>query len=318
MTPDSRLVVVVPYYNERESVTYLLDRLWRQTQPPNRVVLVNSSSTDDSAQVIDAWISQHNCNGRYLNLNAGTSTPGGSKTAGIRATSEELVAFMDCGLTFPEDWLQQQLSLLDSSQADWVSGVNRTTGTGVIDSAAIAHTVGFGRARPAIPSSIIKRASFKTVGTFRNLRAGYDVEWVDLARKAGLKRMVNWNVIVEYHSINYADGIAAIFAKSRTYARPSVFRRGNLAPAVYILTSLIVAVAGWFNPELLVPAIGGYLVLRTAVATRKSRRMILHFLRSPRRFVVLLLVGIVLDFGKLVGFVEGVFQRFFWRRTISD
>ena len=99
---------------------YLLEQLAGQTLPPHEVILVNSGSTDRSSRLIDEWVTSHQSGVRFRNLNMSTCTPGGSKSAGIKHSTTSLVAFMDCGLSFPNDWLQRQLTLLDQFRADWV------------------------------------------------------------------------------------------------------------------------------------------------------------------------------------------------------
>ena len=56
MAPD--ITVIVPYYNERETISYTLDQVASQTLPATRALFVNSSSTDDTSTLIDAWIAE--------------------------------------------------------------------------------------------------------------------------------------------------------------------------------------------------------------------------------------------------------------------
>lgn len=209
--PTPAITVVIPYYNEQESLRYLLDQLAAQTLAPREVILVNSSSTDGSSALIDEWISSHVTETVFRNLNASTTTPGGSKTAGVNVATGELLAFMDCDLTFPTEWLQRQAEVLASTGADWVSGVCRTRGTTIIDRAAIAHTYGYMNTRPVIPSSLVRRSVFERIGMFKDLRAGYDVEWARASSRAGLRREINHHVVVEYRGVNFAKDLRSVF-----------------------------------------------------------------------------------------------------------
>jgi len=40
---QEQVTVVVPYYNERENLPYLLQQLANQTYPPHEVILVDSA-----------------------------------------------------------------------------------------------------------------------------------------------------------------------------------------------------------------------------------------------------------------------------------
>jgi len=311
----------VPYYNERENLPYLLQQLANQTYPPHEVILVNSGGNDGSSKIIDEWIATHRPSIRFLNLSAGTKTPGGSKSAGVKASQSNLFAFMDCGLSFPLDWLERQVTALEQTGADWVSGVCRTGGTSLVDKAAIAHTYGFLSARPVIPGSLVRRRVFDRLGLFKDLRAGYDAEWARDSERAGLQRVINRDVVVEYRGVNFAADIRGVFLKSLRYARPSVGRDDTFVPYVYVVGSLlgfailILSLAGALPMWLLVAGLALYFVARLAIASRKSRGAS-FFLRSPLRFVTLLLVGLVMDLGKTFGFFRGIFDRFVLKRGL--
>jgi glycosyltransferase involved in cell wall biosynthesis len=311
----------VPYYNERENLPYLLQQLADQTYPPHELILVNSGGNDGSSKLIDEWIATHRPSIRFSNLNAGTKTPGGSKSAGVKASQSNLFAFMDCGLSFPLDWLERQVAALEQTGADWVSGVCRTEGTSLVDKAAIAHTYGFLSARPVIPGSLVRRRVFDRIGLFKDLRAGYDAEWARDSERAGLQRVINRDVVVEYRGVNFAADIRGVFLKSLRYARPSVWRDDTFVPYVYVVASilgfaiLMLSLAGTLPMWLLVTGLALYFVARLAIASRKSRGAS-FFLRSPVHFVTLLLVGLVMDLGKTFGFFRGVFDRYVLKRGL--
>lgn len=311
----------MPYYNERENLPYLLQQLSKQTLLPQEVILVNSGGSDGSSKIIDEWIATHRPSIRFTNLNAGTKTPGGSKSAGVKASQSNLFAFMDCGLSFPLDWLERQVTALEQTGADWVSGVCRTGGTSLVDKAAIAHTYGFLSARPVIPGSLVRRRVFDRLGLFKDLRAGYDAEWARDSERAGLQRVINRDVVVEYRGVNFAADIRGVFLKSLHYARPSVGRDDTFVPYVYVVASilgfaiLILSLAGTLPMWLLVTGLALYFVARLAIASRKSRGAS-FFLRSPVHFVTLLLVGLVMDLGKTFGFFRGIYDRYVLKRGL--
>lgn len=311
----------MPYYNERENLPYLLQQLADQTHPPHEVILVDSGGSDGSSQVIDEWIATQKPSIRLSNLHASTTTPGGSKSAGVKASQGNLFAFMDCGLTFPKDWLERQVTALQREDVDWVSGVCLTKGTTLVDKAAIAHTYGFMTARPVIPGSVVRRRVFDRIGLFKDLRAGYDAEWARASGRSGLKREINRDVVVEYRGVNFAQGLAGVFLKSLRYARPSVGRDDTLVPYVYVLASLIgivaviVILAGALPLALLPIGASLYLLARLVIAARKSRGFS-FFLRSPLRLLVLLFVGLVMDLGKSCGFAAGIYEQHVLRRTL--
>lgn len=316
MSETPSISVIVPYYNEQSSLGYLLGQIRAQTLQPREVILVNSGSTDASSVLIEEFITKYHLRTTFKNLDAKTKTPGGSKSAGIKVASGDLLAFMDCGLTFPTNWLESQARLLTSTGADWVSGICHTSGTNLIDKSAIAHTYGYKSSRPVIPSSVIRRSVFNHIGVFKDLRAGYDAEWAKASTRAGLRREINSNVIVEYQSVNFANTLYSVFTKSLRYARPSVGRNDTIVPYIYVVGGIIAVLLLTLSPALFPIFSVAYLVARVTIAKRKSHGF-RYFRTSPVRIVVLLVVGLVMDIGKLLGFTLGIITRFVGRRSLS-
>lgn len=315
MNNQETIAVVVPFLNERDNLTYLLDQLASQTLAANEVILVDSGSTDGSSAHIEAWIAAHGKQSVFRILNAGTTTPGGSKSAGVRATCCDVLAFMDCGLSFPRDWLEQHYDTLARVGADWVSGVCLTLGTTLVDKSAIAHTYGYGSTRAVIPSSLVRRSVFETVGMFKNLRAGYDAAWARATERAGLKRAVNDGVVVAYHGTNFAADLRGVFLKSVRYARPSVGRDDTIVPFVYVALAVIVIALALTAIEILWIVLPSYALVRLWIARRKSRQFG-YYTVNPLRLIVLVVVGVVMDLGKLCGFALGMYVRYVKRRSL--
>ncbi len=289
-----------------------LEQLRAQTLAPAAVIMVNSSSTDNSSQVVDAWISQNQSSlpCPYRNLNSSTNTPGGSKAAGVDIATTDLVAFMDCGLKFSAEWLDLQFALLMSDpDARWVSGGLITSGEGITDKCAIAHTYGYRRFRPCMPSSLLRRNIFETVGRFKDLRAGYDAQWIRDANRCGQKRLINESVVVSYFGTSFAPNLLKVLKKSILYARPTLRSGNKKTPSVYILAAIVGLAIAIFLPSLIVAGIVAYFLARLALVIKKSKFNSIYFLR-PDRLAMLLLTGVVLDFGKLIGYLRGLIDSF--------
>lgn len=304
----NEITVIVPYFNEAEVIVETLEQLKAQTLSPSAVIMVNSSSTDNSSLAVDAWISQNQsllpC--QFRNLNSSTNTPGGSKAAGVDIATTDLVAFMDCGLKFSSEWLALQLeALLRDPDANWVSGGLITSGVGITDKCAIAHTYGYRRFRPCVPSSLLRRDIFETVGRFKDLRAGYDAQWVRDANRLGQKRLINEAVVVSYFDTSFAANLWQVFKKSILYARPTLRSGNTKTPTVYILVAILGLGITIFLPSLVVYCLAGYLLARIALVVKKSKSNSVYFLR-PDRLVMLVLTGAVLDGGKLIGYLRGL------------
>ena len=302
------ITVVFPYYNENETILTTLDLISKQTKMPAEVIFVNSSSTDRTSETIDGWIkeNQNRFETKFRNLFEGTNTPGSSKNVGIRNARSTWVAFMDCGLLFPTDWLGKQWDFIQKNGVEVVSGVCYLEGEGIMDTAAVAQTYGFRRKRPCLPSSVVKKSIFERTGLFlENRRAGYDVTWPLLLRRMKIQRGINSDVVVKYNGVNFGNSLTGIFRKSIIYAIPLVNLRYYRVPYYYLLFITVFILVSVFSLYFSLFLIGVYLLLRGYIIPINKSAGIRVFIEKPLIIILLPLLGIVIDTGKLIGFLIG-------------
>ena len=102
--PNMSIVVIVPYHNESKSIERTLDSIDSQTMKPDSVILVNSGSTDKTSQIINEWINKKNTK-LFKNIYSGEMSPSSSINLGIKSSEEKIIAYVDCGLDIPSNWL---------------------------------------------------------------------------------------------------------------------------------------------------------------------------------------------------------------------
>lgn len=303
----SDLSVVIPYHNEAKSIQMTLELVKAQSLKPDEVFMVNSSSTDNSSQIVDEWIAKqaHQEDIRFHNIYEGTNTPSSSKNAGIKRTQTKWVAFMDCGQVFQKEWLEKQMKYLKAHpDCQWVSGQCYFSGLGIIDRCAIAHTYGHKRARPTIPSSIMRKDLFDRFGPFlENRRAGYDAAWPLLMAKNKIKRGVNPQVEIRYENVNFAKSPLALFKKSFNYAAPTVNMPYYYIPYYYLSAALMIILLALLVPSFLGIALLVYILLRgIGMALLKSRDFSIL-----KDILFLPLVAMIIDSGRMLGILKGVY-----------
>ena len=230
--------VVIPYYNESSTIATTLNLIGGQSYKPKEVIFVNSSSTDSSSGIIDLWIESQveNNKVRYLNINSDSATPSYSKNIGIKNSNYEWIAFMDCGLVFSDNWLEELVRQLEKYdfKPNIVSGVCRLHGYTVFDMCAVAHTYGVGTNRVCIPGSIVNRAVFDSTGLFLDLRATYDRAWQKKTRDKNIYRITPDTNNVSYIGINFSESIINLFRKMILYSKPAVKVEKYYTPIFYI------------------------------------------------------------------------------------
>lgn len=127
MLKKSSIALIVPCYNEAESIPYfgseILDfiKLFknRRSEYDLSVIIVDNSSTDNSLELLRALQSQTDC------LNLETCSIRGYGAAlkhGFSKTSAEYLAFLDLDNTYPLTCLIDLLDMLKAQKLDMVYG----------------------------------------------------------------------------------------------------------------------------------------------------------------------------------------------------
>ena len=311
MNPE--ITVVVPYYNERETIEYTLERVGEQSLPAKSAIFVNSSSTDESFDVVDRWIqkNQHRYPTKFRNVFENTDNPASSKNVGIRLAETEWVAFMDCGQNFGKTWLKAQANCAQQHNCEVVSGVVYLTGENWIDRCFAAQTYGYKRNVPCVPSTLVKKSVFERTNLFlEGRRAGYDVAWRIRLKTLGIRRIINEDARIQYIGVNYASTLSQLFKKTSLYHVHTVRIENYLTPYVYVIFPIVVLCSFALSAKLAFGLVFAYLL---------ARSLVIPFLKSPlmlkdHPFEFLLgagIVGISVDLARSVGVLRGVRYYYF-------
>lgn len=333
--PMDGISVIISYHNESATLEKTLNLLVDQTFPPKEVLLINSSSTDDSFMVIQKWVDRNQSKHKIkvLNIDEGTNVPGSSMNVGIRRASGNILAFMDCGLLFEEDWLQSQTEFMEIHGSEIVSGFCYFKGKTLFDKSAVAQTYGYQQVRPTVPSSLVKKTVFQKTGLFlENRRSGHDVDWMNKLARKKIRRDINRDVRIRYDGFNYAKSIKDIFLKTIKYSENNVglyhyYNHHIYGLFLFFMGLLYVIKIRFFRPWLYneyiplahIDKLWLYININTAMLLLVFyivfRGYMIPFFRSrnlcliydhPLSMVTLPVVGLIIDFGKIIGYIKGI------------
>lgn len=180
--PAPLVSVIVPCYNEQATIGLLLDALYRQTYPRERmeVVIADGRSEDGTREVIAAWTAAHPDLTVRVVDNPRRVIPAGLNAA-LAAARGEVIVRMDAHAVPAEDYVARCVAALEAGLGDNVGGVWRIRpgGEGVIAAAiarAAAHPLGVGDARyrvgatpgpvDTVPFGAFRRALVERIGPF--------------------------------------------------------------------------------------------------------------------------------------------------------
>ena len=301
------LTVIIPYYNESETIIKTLNQISIQTFKPKNVILVNSSSTDNTSNIIDEWINGNNDELiKYINLYKETKLPSSSKNVGLDNTNTEYIAFMDCELEFGKCWIENQYNRLIKYQKDIVFGSVQLSGMNIIDKCAVAHTYGYYSIKECIPGSILKKSLFHKIGKFKEHRSGYDVLWRNKLKKVNNNFHTPYEPIVHYMNINYSDSYTHLFRKTFMYTYTSEEAFMNSKNSLLLLLFLIIIVMLFFSPLFSIFTTSAYFTFRSFILPVIKSHIIKSEMAKVDFLYNLIITAIIIDMGKALGTIRNL------------
>ncbi len=292
-----KISIIIPYHNEEKNIIKTIKKIQKQSYKNFEVLLINSSSTDTSFQIINNYIKTNKLK-KFSNFNENTIYPSDSKNLGIKKAKNKFIAFMDCGLSFDKNWLYNQVSFIEKNKLDFTVGILHTEAKNSFDAAVISQTWGLNKKIPVIPGSLFNKKIFIKLGMFKVSRAGYDKMWLqNLNKKYKIRK--NKKISIKYdldiHGKNYINLFKKIFNYS--YHSSKFFYKKSLLylsmPFVFIFLSFLFSP---FFPLFL------YLILRIIFPLMKCNNI--FDILSFNILIKLLPVAIVLDVSRFLGYLK--------------
>jgi len=305
--PHMSIVIIIPYYNESETIVGTLESLELQTRQPEKIILVDSGSTDNSKDIIDKWINAHDSK-KYNNIYSGRMSPSTSINLGIKESKESIIAYIDCGLIIPNNWLELSENKLFANNADIVSTTIYTEGKGCIDKYFVSQTYGYKNNTPCLPGSLIKREVFNQLGYFlENVRASYDTDFIRKAKVKNMKREINRDIQLKYMDINYTKNFLNGAKKVYSYSLSGWSALDDKKPFIYSLLLIVFLFSSILN---ITPVIITFIILYIF-----SRIIFIPFMKSnynykilnPINFPGLLIAGIIIDVSRTFAYIISAF-----------
>ena len=108
------IAVVIPAHNEEMVLPNLLDDLLHQSVFPYQAIVVNSSSTDGTATIVDDYAART----QWLNLVSGPPTAGAARNEGAMHASTPWLLFLDADVRIPKYFIEEFMRHVDEASFD--------------------------------------------------------------------------------------------------------------------------------------------------------------------------------------------------------
>ena len=198
----SKISLVIPMYNEENSLGALVESINRQIFQPDEIILVDGGSTDKTVEVFEKLCSR---NPVYRLIETVRATPGKGRNIGIENARNQWIAFTDAGIKLNDDWLANLLQAVrENPSTDVVYGNFAPAIKNLFEKCAVfAYVYPQGKngiRGKFIASSLIKKEVWQKVGGFPDLRAAEDLLFMEEIDRQNWrvayapKAMVNWQL----------------------------------------------------------------------------------------------------------------------------
>ena len=298
------ITVIIPYHNECKTIIKTLDLISNLSIKPKEVILINSSSTDNTSDLINEWIENSNIK-MFKNIFKNTFLPSTSKNVGVHLAQSEYIAFMDCDLNFKSDWILDQYTALTKNNLDVVFGNVMLKGNSIFDISCVAHTYGYEKINECVPGTILKKSCFKVTGDFLNHRAGYDPQWRKEVKKK-LKYGFSNMCPLTYMNTNYAKNLYDLINKTVLYTSSSSKISLSVKNILLLIIFQIMFLTAFFNQFLAMVIFLTYFFTRSFLLPVIKSKSIFRLYYIPIFLFWLPITAIIIDFAKIFGILKSL------------
>ena len=179
----SNISIVVPALNAEDYVPCLLKSIEAQTLLPQEIVIIDSSPSSRTANIIEKWKGPIPIVFKRVDF----AYPGHARNLGVKLAKSEWVAFIDCR-TIPDcDWLKTSAETAKKSGAEYIEALCLSSADTPFKKILQAATYGCEPVRTLPGSMILKRVFEQSGGFIPHVRAGEDLEWIQRCQTLGVK-----------------------------------------------------------------------------------------------------------------------------------
>jgi glycosyltransferase involved in cell wall biosynthesis len=305
--------LVVPVYNESQTITELIATIKKQSVRPAETILVDGGSSDNTIQLMKDIVSSDN---HFRIIEAGTAMPGQGRNIGAKAAFSEWIAFTDAGIKLDTNWMESLIrTSKENPDASVIYGNFSPQITGLFDkSAAIAYVPEMrpGEIRTkSIASCMMKKELWQKSGGFPEWRAAEDLVFIENLEKSGAvvafaqKAMVYWQLRKDLRSTYRKFELYSMYnvwAKRQAYWHYGIARQWTVA-----FLSIIASIIFKWYWILFIPA---WMLARAAKRIFMHRREFgIATLLNPAVVFMVILITFTIDVATFSGWISAILHK---------
>ena len=197
--------LICPIYNEKDSVSYLIESMLNQSKKPDEIIFVDSFSKDGTAEIIKKYIKKN----KEIKLIQKKSNIAEARNIAIKNAKYDIIAATDASSKLDKDWLKNIIKPFENKNIDVVSGGYITTSKGGIEDYLAMLTVkpieewDEKTFLPSGRSIAFRKDAWKEVGGYpENLYTGEDTLFDLKLKEKGFKFKLAKNALIYWGGRN--------------------------------------------------------------------------------------------------------------------
>jgi cellulose synthase/poly-beta-1,6-N-acetylglucosamine synthase-like glycosyltransferase len=125
-----KIYVIIPVFNEAKVLSNVLQSFINQSCIPDKIIIINDNSTDNSQSIIDTFVSEYSFIHAYLNKSDAIHKPGEKVVnafyTGLTKTDDsfDLIGKFDADIILPIDYFERMVSIFSSDDSVGIAGGN--------------------------------------------------------------------------------------------------------------------------------------------------------------------------------------------------
>jgi glycosyltransferase involved in cell wall biosynthesis len=309
-TDYTKVSVVVPAYNEETNVDGLLNAIFCDSlREPDELIIVDAGSSDETVTAVKNWANNHtDCNIIVIEMKS-RAYPGKARNLGVKNASNNIIAFIDMGVTPSSGWLNE-LMMKMRHDVDIVWGkVESKVDTTWEKSFALLTSNKKNQVIKCIPSMCIAVDTFLKLGGFpEDLRAGEDLVFKKKLAKMNLNE--DFAEAIAYYS-GYPKTLVEAFRKWMQYSEHSVYAGvyvRKLALVLLLTMCIFVAIligVLFTSPYLTISLLIFIWVCRVFIPIIFGEAKIMNC----KSIIFAVIIVPFIDAGRIVGLIKGCFYK---------
>lgn len=295
----------------------LLKAIEAQVVVPMEIVIVDSSPSDATADIVGNWKGPIPIVYKRVDF----AYPGRARNIGVDLARGDWIAFIDCRTLPYRDWLERSARVAEQTGAEFVGALCVSDADSRFKQVLRAATYGNDSWEPLPGSIVLKRVFERSGGFIPDVRAGEDLEWMHRLKSLGVKLGIADSPTVCYGGL--ADSLLeGIFKWYRYAIANAAIEVRNSQKSIYFLIFLFLMFLlayRWnatFAPSeqsiYYLPNVtkifasillGIYIIYRGIIRPLQAKENLSFLL--PWRWLQISFVGLCLDLAKAPGLIWG-------------